>query len=563
MTSIIVKNSCIVLEDYTFNSCKSLENFFSIYDPITHQCFYKGLYYDEEKKKLYLPRGLDIWYIEKILNLKARVLKDSYYKFDRYYDIKIKYFPRDDDQKKALRFMLGKGEYLETQTKSQLSVNLNTGKGKTYVSIATIAYTGIKSIIITYSKSVLNQWKKCICEYTNITNREIFEIEGSGSIYRLLNKSEAEIKKIKIFLVSHSTIRSYAESHGWESIGELFKYLRIGLKFFDESHQNFDNMCNIDFFTSVYKSYYITATPARSNPDENRIYQTAFKNVLAIDLFHQDSDPHTKYIALRYSSKPAPYVISNCKGKYGLDRNKYTNYIVDNENFKKMAMVVMDLVLKIAKEPEDKILIYIGTNEAISKFYSWILENFQELKNQIGIFTSIVSAEDKKISLQRKIILTTTKSAGAAIDIKGLKVTVVLAEPFKSEVLARQTLGRTRDPNTFYIDVVDKGFYYCNKYFSAKKPIFNTYASGFELIDIDEFELDNRYNKILKGRDACSTRIDLAKTYNTRITDTSQYTGTESQVTGRNKSVQPIEGDMVKPFIVFGKDEIVKPFEFQ
>lgn len=563
MTSIIVKNSCIVLEDYTFNSCKPLENFFSIFDPITHQCFYKGLYYDEGNKRLYLPRGLDIWYIEKLLNMKARVLKDKYYKFDRYYDIKIKYFPRDDDQKKALRFMLGKGEYLETQTKSQLSVNLNTGKGKTYVSIATITYTGIKSIIITYSKSVLSQWKKCILEYTNITSREIFEIEGSGSIYRLLNKSEADIKKIKIFLVSHSTIRSYAESHGWESIGDLFEYLRIGLKFFDESHQNFDNMCNIDFFTSVYKSYYITATPARSNPDENRIYQTAFKNVLAIDLFHQDSDPHTKYIALRYSSKPEPYIISNCKGKYGLDRNKYTNYIVDNENFKKMSMIVMDLVLKIAKDPNDKILIYIGTNDAISKFYSWILENFQELKNQIGIFTSIVSAEDKKISLQRKIILTTTKSAGAAIDIKGLKVTVVLAEPFKSEVLARQTLGRTRDPNTYYIDIVDKGFYYCNKYFLAKKPIFNTYANGFELIDIDEFELNNRYNKIIKGRDMHSMHDDHSRTCKNGVIITSQYTGTESQEIGGKQSVQPIERDMTKPFIVFGKDEIVKPFDFQ
>ena len=54
--------------------------------------------------------------------------------------------------------------------------------------------------------------------------------------------------------------------------------------------------------------------------------------------------------------------------------------------------------------------------------------------------------------------MTTTKSAGAGEDIPGLKYSVVLAEPFRSEVLARQTLGRTRDPNTTYIELVDIGF---------------------------------------------------------------------------------------------------------
>ena len=75
--------------------------------------------------------------------------------------------------------MLGKKEYKATSTKSQLSVNLNTGKGKTYVSIATFAYTGIKSMIITYSTGWLKQWKEKILEYTNLKEKDICFITGS------------------------------------------------------------------------------------------------------------------------------------------------------------------------------------------------------------------------------------------------------------------------------------------------------------------------------------------------------------------------------------------------
>lgn len=549
MSRIVVHNSYIVLEDYVLNACAALENFFKIYDPVTHQKYYKGVYYDSKEKKLYLPRGLDIWYIENLMKTKAIVLKDSYNKYDRYNDISIKFAPRDEDQKKALRFMLGVGEYSYTQTKSQLSVNLNTGKGKTYISIGTMMQTGIKSAIITYSHSVLLQWKARILEYTNIRPREIYELEGSGSIMRLLQKSEAEVKQIKVYLVSHGTLKSYGDTNGWDKVRELFAAMRIGIKFYDEAHQNFDNMMMIDFFSDVYKTYYITATMMRSDPDENRIFQTTFKNVPGIDLFHADSDPHTAYIAMRFNSHPEPYVISNCKSKYGLDRNKYTNYIITNETFLKMATIVLSLAFKMAKNPNEKILIYIGTNEAISSFYSWIIENFPEYRYNIGIYTSAVSAEDKEAALKQKIILTTTKSAGAAVDIKGLKVTIVLAEPFKSEVIARQSLGRTRDPNTFYIDIVDKGFYYCNKYFLAKKKIFQTYAVSTEVIDLSDDDINNRYNNLVK-----------------RLRDTSKCEGVYNGVSmgeqsDGNNNNSGLNSCLKKPFIIL-TDQLVKPFYF-
>lgn len=497
MSTIVVKNTSIQIKDYEFGSCQKLENYFLMFNPTTHQYYHVGIYYDNENKILYLPRGIDIYFVEELLGTKAVVEKNKYNDYDVYNNIYIKSLPRDDIQKEALRFTIGKDEYGDTRSKSQLQVNLYTGKGKTYISIATSAYFGIKSIIITSQSSWLNQWREKIKEYTDTTDKEIYNIEGSGCIYRLLTKKPEELKAIKYFTVTHSTLKSYGDSHGWDKVGELFKYLRIGLKFYDEAHLNFDNMMMIDYFTNVYKTYYLSATSLRSNQYENNIYQLAFKNVLAIDLFDPEHDPHTEYIGIIYNSKPSPQQISLCKNQYGLDRNKYTNLIVKNDNFYKVLTIIMELIDERVGRWE-KCLVYIGTNKAIVEVYNWIVENYPEYYNNIGIYTSIVSDEEKIEALSKRLILSTTKSAGAAVDIAGLKMTVVLAEPFKSEVLARQTLGRTRDDNTIYIEVVDKGFIQCRRYYNYKKPIFSKYATECTEVQIGDLELSNRYDKIVQ-----------------------------------------------------------------
>lgn len=533
---IVVKNTCIEINDYHLGDCITLEKVFRIYDMITHSFYYIGMYYDEEQEKLYVPRGIDIWFLEKLFDCKAYIEKNMYNEFDKYNDIRVKVLPRDEDQLKATRFMVGSGEYLETATKSQLQLNLNTGKGKTYCSIATIAYTGIKSVIITDAVSILQQWKMSILEKTNLLPKNIYYIDGSRGVNYILSKSKKELEIIKVFLISHGTIQSYAASNGWESIGKLFKHMRVGLKFYDEAHKNFANMLMIDFYTTVYKTYYITATPERSDEDENKIYQLSFKNVLCIDLFHKDMDPHTKYIAIRYNSRPTPPIVSSCKGKYGLDRNKYVDYIVTNENFQKMAVVVIKLALKLAPAPNEKILIYIGTNNAINYFKEFFLSTFPMFANDVGIFTSIQPKEEKQKALKtKKFILSTTKSTGTAIDIKGLKVTIVLAEPFKSPVLARQTLGRTRDKNTFYLDIVDKGFLYCNKYYLSKRDIFNKYAESTEIVEISDDELNTRYNNILK--------VMYGNTY----IATGNYVISNSQNNIANNLIHPFT---IKPFTV-------------
>lgn len=498
---IVVKHSSIVINNYELGDHPTLEGFFKLFDRVRHEEYYKGIEYIAEEKKLILPRGLDIYYLESIFKCKA-VVDYNHDPYDKLDNIMIKYKPRDSVQKEALAFMIGIREYKANSAKSQLSVNLNTGKGKSYCSISTAAYLGIRSIVITSSINWLNQWKDYILEYTDIQPREILMLTGTPTVLRLLNK---DISQYKFILASHATIRSYGDTYGWDKVTELFKYMRCGLKFYDEAHLSFDNMCKIDFYTNSWKTFYITATPARSDTDENRIYQLYLKNIPSIDLFDENEDPHTEYIAVKYNSKPSPKDISDCKNKYGLDRNTYTKYIANKENFFKAFRILINL---FAKCKEGKCLIYVGTIDAINIISDWMKKEFPEYHDNIGIYTAKVT-ENKEAQLEKKIIFSTTKSCGAAMDIKDLKMTIVLAEPFKSEVLARQTLGRTRNDNTYYIELVDTGFYQINKYYNYKKPIFEKYASNCSEMSIGANELDIRCEKILKERKIkyCPIRI--------------------------------------------------------
>lgn len=491
MSKITLKQTSIIISDYTPGDCPKLEEYFTIYDPITHSRYTKGINYDEETKRLFLPRGLDIYLLEKFFNASAHID----YEHDKYAlsePIMIKKLPKDQNQKQTLRFILGEGEYKRNKYKSQLCVNNNTGSGKTYVASATIAYSLLKSIMISSTRGIINQWMDRLTEYTDLTTKDICIIEGSGTIFRLLG---SDATKYKVFLVTHSTLQSYGSTYGWEQVGELFKNLNIGLKIYDEYHLNFDNMLLVDAYTNTYKNLYLSATPARSSESENIIYQYCFKNIPAIDLFNQDTDPHTSYTSIIYNSEPTALEISDCRNQYGLDRNKYSTFVLTKENFELILHYIMNIIFSI----RGKALVYIGTNQAIINIKQWMERYYPETYNNIGVYTSITT-ENKEAQLDKKIILSTTKSCGAAMDIYDLKLTIILDEPFKSEVLARQVLGRTRDKNTRCIEIVDKGFKQCYNYYLNKQPIMNKYAKSCTEVRTTKNQLKHKVDKLLRER---------------------------------------------------------------
>lgn len=60
---MVLHNSAIVINDCTLNDFPTLIYRFRIYDPVYHKSYLVGIHYDEENRKLYLPRGIDVDFV--------------------------------------------------------------------------------------------------------------------------------------------------------------------------------------------------------------------------------------------------------------------------------------------------------------------------------------------------------------------------------------------------------------------------------------------------------------------------------------------------------------------
>lgn len=506
---IIVYRTHVEITNYTLGDYGWIEKQHSIKKMLTKTYFKfepKGMYYDKENHILFLPRGVDVdkmkWALGDQTSIRVIHDSDPVEFMDR--PLNIKYTPRDEDQKQAIKFMMGINPYEYTSQYSMLSLNLNTGKGKTYCAIASVALKKMKCVVITTTTGCLDQWYDFFQEYTDISPDEICYVTPTN-MRRIISSG----KKYSVYLFIHATLRAYANKFGWEGVTELFRYMGVGVKIYDESHLDMDNMFKIDCYTNTFLSMYLTATPNRSSFEENEIFKEYFKNVPYLDLFHKDSDPHTKYAAIKFNSNPTAKEMSDLQGLYGLNRLAYTGYVIKREEFHNLLHI---LVNQTMNKP-GKSLWYIGTNAGILYIRDWLYENYPELVGQVGTYYGEIPKEDRQEQLERKIILSNTKSAGAAMDIKGLVETIVLAEPFKSKVLAQQTFGRTRADGTIYKDIVDLGFPQTRKYYNSKKPVFAKYATDCLEVRIKNDELTSRANEIIRERAHLYTPFTLFDEY--------------------------------------------------
>ena len=483
-----IRHTAILVYNYIRGENVNLEHYFQVFDKGRHSYQDVSLYIDKDTNTLYLPAGVQYWFINKHFgnDIFRKVKPDTFAQVNQ---IKLRTRPRDPVQEEAIDFCVGGDRYPQNQRSSQIFLNLNTGKGKTYVMIATSAYYSVKTAIIMCSLSWMEQWRDRILEYTNTKEDEIYFISGLPSIVKLF-KGIVDHKKVKYFLVSHDTLRAYGDKYGWNRVHELFKYLQIGIKVYDEAHLYPVNIFKIDYFSDVWRTYYLTATPMLSDPFKNVVFQRSFSTVPKINLFNEETDPRTDYQPVLYNSHPTALDLHNCQGPYGFNIIWYANYLVFKPAYYNVLWIVLDWIFETISK-EGKILIYIGTNQAIQLTAYWIKYMYPDYS--LGIFTSLTPKNEKKEQLDCKIILSTNKSAGAAMDIKNLEVTIDIDDPVKSPVLVRQKLGRTRDIHTTFFDIVDIGFPQLRYYYESKQKIYRKYASRvLEPIHLMDSEIRDR-----------------------------------------------------------------------
>jgi superfamily II DNA or RNA helicase len=451
MKTIKVKHTSIVIPEYKLGDKNELERALSIWDQVYYKLEPKGYKYREDTQELLIPRGISIGYLEKLFNCPCDII----YEHDPYQAAvyKLKTEPRDDTQRRGISFLIGEGDFKYTKKYSQLALNFNTGLGKTYTAITALTILKLKSIIITHADKIKYQWLKEFEDKTYINKEFIYDIKGSDAIDRLLKNKNL---KYKVYLVNHRTIYSYAKSNGWDKVTELFKHLQVGIKIFDEAHLEFENMINIDLYTNTMKTFYLTANFERSEQQENKLFDTCFKNVIKYGIEENiTQDKYIKYLAVLFNTRPRIDEEMWVKGLFGFDKNRYIGYQMEKGILFNVILTIVRKMLGVG----GKQLIMLSTIDATKKVYEFIKD--QELGVKVALYNSTIDKDSKESALEADIIISTPKSLGTGADIKGLRF-VINTEQYGSKITANQVSGRLRtlpdNENCGYIELIDFGF---------------------------------------------------------------------------------------------------------
>lgn len=467
--SIQVYHTHITISPYKLGENERLEHMLSVwidaeyrYDPI-------GFYWDPNTYILYVPRGTSLPLLQNEFNSIPVIIKE-HTKPKLIKNVRMTVIPKNITQSHAINFLSGKEEYVETLKFSQQALILDTGEGKTYSTIHAIINHKMKSCIITHQDTIKQQWIDSFIKMTNIPEDMLINITGSGNILDVINGDLDGY----MYFVNHQTINSFAKSYGWPALVTFFEKAGIGIKVFDEAHKNFKNVLRVDFFSNVYKTFYLTANFGRTDTKEAFLYKRSFSSVIKFDgkiNVIEEKRKHIIYVPVLYRSHPSTTDLLSVMNSYGfsvLNFSKYALYDDPEETQLKQFKKVFD----IANRLEGKILITVPKIDDTEFIAKYIKFKYPDLDKKIGIVNSHHSKDDNTYVKENcDIICSTIKSCGTGVDIKGLRC-IINAEPFSSHITANQLAGRLReyapDKDTYFFDLIDIAFPSCENQYKSK-----------------------------------------------------------------------------------------------
>lgn len=458
---IEIENNHINIFNYELNSHKTFENSLKVYSSVSHSYTYQAFFFNEKEKKLIIPGGYSVTRLKKYFpdeEINYNVSNNYNYKKISF---KLKFPARSSLQNKALSFLSNNKDSM------QKFLCLETGGGKTYCAINYINHIKKLPLILVDQESLALQWKKQFMFFTDIKEEEFFYISGKKSLETLLKKTKKELNKIKVFIGVHRTLKNFIEEDE-KNIKDLFDKLQIGIKIFDEAHVEYKNIFLIDSLTNT-ESLYLTATPKRSDQQENKLYQNMFFDV---PKFFGNLENYHNVIIINYDSNPTKVDEAKMQTQYGFSATRWSNYILQDEKIDTFIEGIKYILQSFTSKKEKEKISVMCSSIKLCKKVKEEIEKFVPKEYLVGIFNS--SVKNKEEELKKDIIVTTERSFGKALDIKGLSI-LINTVPLSSKPFLIQITGRLRKlegKEVYLVDYYDKGFSSQRNQLNNRKQVY-------------------------------------------------------------------------------------------
>lgn len=473
-----------------------------------------GLWYDEDSQEMRIPRGYPLQNIQQAFPYHTVRESNDFIKYEKI-SIGLLNYPRDYIQENSLAFMTGNTPFEFTRKESQLYVDLDTGTGKTFLMIATACYFQTKCVIfIPPISKIADQWMDTLNKFTTLTRDEYMYVQGSDMCKDII---KGKYKKVKVFIIPRSTVLSFVRRYDndWSMVTKLVDAMDVGIKGIDEAHMDFNTIVNIDCFTNVPKTYYMSSSPSRSEKTEKIIYNKVFANVLKHGKKLKTKEQnHIIPLILNFKSTPSNEWLKKIKTRYGPSLAKYGEYLLAEDGardeFIDAYAFALFWLLKFRRDG-GKILVICITKEFAKELRDITKSMFPYLST--GLF--IGSGKDKNKELDNDIIFSTTKSMGTGSEFKNHQLTINTIT-YASDVMADQISGRIRKQNNrkaIYCELVNINHKVAREHYLKREPYLIRKAKDGKLLShtIDDNDLRMLLNFFKRGERYNSNGVLLDK----------------------------------------------------
>jgi len=487
-----IARSAFKLHNYTRGLSPTLERALSVYDYIEKR--YTHILYDidDEKKILLTPNGFDInWILDKLLSDHITVDKivnnfTTFTKPRRVDKVKCNMVPRNTIQSDAIKFIIGDDS--SDKHRSHRLIALATGFGKTVIAIKGAIELKVPTVVI--SENLSKQWSDRIHSFTDCGENDLRHIT-TWEIADKIIKSDKE--EIATFYVVGLDCAIAMLNRDPTMLQRFYDKIGVGLEIFDEMHRSFLKTIRILCSTNVERILYLSATPMRSNRNQDISFRRIFRN--SVPTFGEQTHTHNKYniVFLTHKTKPGPNELFRIETRRGFSAIEYCKYLFRYPKRIEQVFIIIEFFVKrIYKffnyDMSKKVIIFVQSLDGINTL-KHLIEKYLILENgenvTVGNYSGNVKKNDRHEELESNVILSTMANS-AGLDLQGL-VLIINFIPLSSEVMIRQMVGRLRAMEGYFVDVTDSGFVGAMRQQTIRKAILRKNART-----IDYMEYDNK-----------------------------------------------------------------------
>lgn len=334
-------------------------------------------------------------------------------------------------------------------------VTMQTGTGKTFTALRAVHHLGQRTVLVILGRYI-DKWVddvmgngKDVVGAFEFTKQDLMVVRGANQLRSLQHIALAGELKAKFIIVSMKTMYDYLDAYEKYGLGELFPFpippyqfyytLKAGVRIIDEVHQDFHCVFRQDIYAHINRTISLSATLESDDVFTNNMYRICWPRVT-----HGPDIGFHRYVVMKalWYSLVRPGKIRCLNGMRQYSHVKFEQSIMKYpdmlKNYLDMIYQIVQISYIAVREEGQKMLIFCATKEMCTYARDYIKQRLPSLK-----VLRYVEEDDYTEFLDADISVSTLQSAGTAVDIINLRVTL-MTNALSSKQANEQALGRTR-----------------------------------------------------------------------------------------------------------------------